>query len=124
MVITSSRATSPPVVQLGVSSSSAASTAVTTASSAMLLNQQAHKLFCENFWGEKINGFDVLYQNLKHSLSSVKDLETFLRECVNCEDTYVKNLNKLVSQANKYSTSANAGSFNPVWQPLKEINEK
>ena len=116
MVINSNRATSPPSTQL--------ITSVTSSTAAGLLNQQAHKLFCENFWGEKINGFDVLCQNLKHSLISVKDLEVFLRECVNCEDTYVKNLNKLVSQSNKYNVSANAGSFNPIWSLLKEINEK
>lgn len=126
MVINSNRPTSPPVVQQvtpvgGVGGSGGG---VVSSSSAILYNQQAHKLFSENFWGEKINGFDVLCQNLKHSLISVKDLEVFLRECVNGEDTYVKNLNKLVSQANKYSTLTNAGSFNPIWVPLKEINEK
>ncbi len=78
-------------------------------------------MFSENFWGEKINGFDVLCQNLKHSLTSVKDLETFLRECVNCEDTYGKVLNKLVSQTNKFSTN---GTFNPIWSLIKELNEK
>jgi hypothetical protein len=126
MVINSNRATSPPVVQLPtpVGGLSSNGPTVNLSSNAILFNQQAHKLFCENFWGEKINGFDVLCQNLKHSLISVKDLEVFLRECLNGEDTYVKNLNKLVSQANKYSVSANAGSFNPVWLTLKEINEK
>ena len=77
--------------------------------------------FSDNFWGDKINGFDVLCQNLKHSLTSVKDLETFLRETANCEDTYVKVLNKLVSQINRFSVH---GSFNPLWLPLKELNEK
>jgi len=125
MVINSNRPTSPPVVQLATTAGGVSGSGGTvTSSNAILYNQQAHKLFSENFWGEKINGFDVLCQNLKHSLISVKDLEVFLRECVNGEDTYVKNLNKLVSQANKYSTSANAGSFNPIWLPLKEINEK
>ena len=79
------------------------------------------KLFSENFWGEKINGFEVLCQNLKYSLTSVKDLETFLRETVNCEDTYVKVLNKLVTQINRLSIN---GTFSPLWQPLKELNEK
>ena len=119
MVInSSSRATSPPVTQLVNSGLTSNNPALNQQ------QQQAHKLFCENFWGEKINGFEVLCQNLKHSLISVKDLEVFLRECVNCEDTYVKNMNKLVSQANKFSTSTNAGSFNPIWLPLKEIHEK
>lgn len=77
--------------------------------------------FSENFWGEKINGFDVLCQNLKHSLTSVKDLETFLRETANCEDSYVKVLNKLTSQISRFSPN---GSFNPLFAPLKELNEK
>jgi hypothetical protein len=79
------------------------------------------KLFSESFWGEKINGFDVLCQNLKHSLANVKDLEAYLRECANCEDSYGKSLNKLVTQISKFSAN---GTFNPLWSPLKEINEK
>ena len=77
--------------------------------------------FSENFWGDKINGFDVLCQNLKHSLTSVKDLETFLRETANCEDAYVKVLNKLTAQITRFSPN---GSFNPLFAPLKELNEK
>ena len=87
-----------------------------------LMQQQGHKsLFSDNFWGDKINGFDVLCQNLKHSLTSVKDLETFLRESANCEDSYVKVLNKLTTQISRFSPN---GSFNPLWAPLKELNEK
>lgn len=81
-----------------------------SSSSLALTSQQ--KQFSENFWGEKINGFDVLCQNLKHSLTSVKDLEIFLRESANCEDSYGKVLNKLVSQVNKFSQN---GTFNPLW---------
>lgn len=88
-------------------------------SSSLALTSQ--KQFSENFWGEKINGFDVLCQNLKHSLTSVKDLENFLRESANCEDSYGKVLNKLVSQVNKFSQN---GTFNPLWSPLKELNER
>lgn len=83
--------------------------------------QQVKNLFSENFWGEKINGFDVLCQNLKHSLISVKDLESFLRESANCEDAYIKVLNKLTTQISRFSPN---GSFNPLWAPLKELNEK
>jgi hypothetical protein len=82
----------------------------------------ASQKFSENFWGEKVNGFDVLCQNLKHSLTSVKELEAFLRESVNSEDTYGKVLNKLVSQTNKYSSSN--GTFSPFWSPLRELNER
>jgi hypothetical protein len=86
------------------------------------MQQHAIKnLFSDNFWGEKINGFEVLCQNLKHSLASVKDLETFVRESANSEDSYVKCINKLINQVSRFSTNS---SFNPLWAPLKELNEK
>lgn len=120
-MVIQNRPTSPPVqsVNISITSSSSSSTSTT------LNHPQApfinNKQFSENFWGEKINGFDVLCQNLKYSLTSVKDLEQFVRESLNCEDTYGRLLNKLVSQINKFSTN---GSFNPVWSTLKELNEK
>lgn len=125
MVNTAARATSPPINQ--------SQTSIVTSSSSLQQYQSLNngnnnsnssnnsKQFCDNFWGDKINGFDVLCQNLKHSLISVKDLETFLRESANCEDSYGKVLNKLVTQINRFSAN---GSFNPLWSPLKELNEK
>lgn len=77
--------------------------------------------FADNFWGEKINGFDVLCANLKHSLNSVKELEQFLRDCASSEDTYAKVLNKLVTASNKFSSN---GTFAPLWLCLRELNEK
>jgi len=88
------------------------------------MQQQQHvikNLFSENFWGEKINGFEVLCQNLKYSLASVKDIETFVRESANCEDSYIKCINKLINQISRFSSNS---SFNPLWAPLKELNEK
>ena len=112
MVISNpNRATSPQVISIPSNSSL----------SYLQNASSSHKLFSENFWGDKINGFEVLCSNLKHSLTNVKELEMFLRECANCEDTYGKILNKLIVQANKYSTN---GTFNPLWSPLKEINER
>jgi hypothetical protein len=112
MVISNpNRATSPQVISIPSNSSL----------SYLQNASNSHKLFSENFWGEKINGFEVLCSNLKHSLTNVKELEIFLRECANCEDTYGKILNKLIVQANKYSAN---GTFNPLWSPLKEINER
>lgn len=37
------------------------------------------KSFSSNFWGEKTIGFDVLCQNLRTSLASVKELEVKLK---------------------------------------------
>ena len=129
------RATSPQIIN-NISPSSAGAILATTATTnpnstnnsntnsannSTNFQQLNSKQFSENFWGEKINGFDVLCQNLKHSLNNVKELEQFVRECLNCEDTYGKMLNKLVSQVNKFSSN---GTFQPVWSPLKELNEK
>lgn len=82
---------------------------------------ETRNLFSENFWGDKINGFETLCQNLKHSLTSVKELESFLRESANCEDAYIKVLNKLTTQVSRFSVN---GSFNPLWSPIKELNER
>ena len=135
-MVLNTRATSPPVsqanlnlVQASLSSSSSlqqytnnnVNNVSTNSGNNSGLPSYSPKLFSENFWGEKINGFDVLCQNLKYSLTSVKDLESFLRETVNCEDSYIKVLNKLSSQINRFSSN---GTFSPLWQPLKELNEK
>lgn len=77
--------------------------------------------FSENFWGDKINGFDILCQNLKHSLMNVKELEAYFRECENIQDQYSKLCTKLAIQLNRYSTN---GTFYPFWSPLKELNER
>jgi hypothetical protein len=62
-----------------------------------------------------------LCQNLKHSLTSVKDLEIYLIQCVNSEETYVKVINKMLNQLNKFSSN---GSFSPMWSSVKEFNER
>jgi hypothetical protein len=77
--------------------------------------------FSDNFWGEKLNGFDVLCQNLKHSLNNVKELETYFRECLSIDDAYIRLLTKLTLQTNKYSTN---GTLYPLWSPIKELNER
>lgn len=79
--------------------------------------------FSENFWGEKNVGFEVLSQNLKHSLNNIKELETYFRECTAIEDQYSKSTAKLAQQSNKNLLN-NLGTFNPLWQPIKELNER
>lgn len=80
--------------------------------------------FVDNFWGEKNNGFEILCQNLKHSLNSVKELEAYLRECANLEDQYARLSSKIASQSGKYLSGSSNGTFNSIWQPVKELNEK
>lgn len=36
--------------------------------------------FCDYFWGEKHDGFQVLYQNMKSGLTATKDLTDAVRE--------------------------------------------
>ncbi|XP_013396584.1 F-BAR domain only protein 2 [Lingula anatina] len=77
--------------------------------------------FEDNFWGEKNNGFDVLYQNMKHGATSSKELVEFLRESCTIEETYSKALGKLANKAGNFSA---VGTFSPFWQALKTLAEK
>lgn len=77
--------------------------------------------FCDYFWGDKNNGFDILYHNMKHGLIASKDLSDFLRERTNIEETCSKLLAKLVKQT---SNTSNTGTFNPLWQLLRASIEK
>jgi len=77
--------------------------------------------FAENFWGEKNNGYDVLYQNMKLGHVACQDLIEYLKESARVEENYNKSLGKLVVKAN----SANQhGSFAPIWQIVKAFPEK
>ncbi|XP_048449764.1 F-BAR domain only protein 2 [Rhincodon typus] len=77
--------------------------------------------FVDHFWGEKNNGFDVLYHNMKHGQTSTKDLADFIRESVTIEDIYSRSMTKLAKTTNNYSQ---LGTFAPVWDVLKLSTEK
>ncbi|XP_051875109.1 F-BAR domain only protein 2 isoform X6 [Pristis pectinata] len=77
--------------------------------------------FVDNFWGEKNNGFDVLYHNMKHGQISTKDLADFIRESVTIEDIYSRSMTKLAKTTSNYSQ---LGTFAPVWDVLKLSTEK
>ncbi|XP_062905295.1 F-BAR domain only protein 2 isoform X3 [Mobula hypostoma] len=77
--------------------------------------------FVDNFWGEKNNGFDVLYHNMKHGQTSTKDLADFIRESVTIEDMYSRSMTKLAKTTSNYSQ---LGTFAPVWDVLKLSTEK
>ena len=78
--------------------------------------------FSDVFWGEKLSGYSVLYQNLRNTQQSVKELETFLRESAAGEDTYVKQLNKVTSQMQKFLLDS---SLSPLWnEAVKDLNER
>ncbi|KAJ8286999.1 hypothetical protein GJAV_G00045860 [Gymnothorax javanicus] len=77
--------------------------------------------FLENFWGEKNNGFDVLYHNMKHGQISTKELSEFIRERATIEETYARSMTKLAKSASNFSQ---LGTFAPVWDVFKTSTEK
>ncbi|XP_017889077.1 F-BAR domain only protein 2 isoform X8 [Ceratina calcarata] len=78
--------------------------------------------FAEYFWGEKNNGFDVLYHNMKHGAVASKELAEFLKERSTIEENNYKVLSKLAKQAG--SSSSTQGTFAPVWAALRGAAEK
>ncbi|XP_054843377.1 F-BAR domain only protein 2 [Eublepharis macularius] len=77
--------------------------------------------FVESFWGEKNNGFDVLYHNMKHGHVSTKELADFIRERATIEEAYSRSMTKLAKSA---SNCSQLGSFAPVWDVFKSSSEK
>ncbi|KAL1492767.1 hypothetical protein ABEB36_010967 [Hypothenemus hampei] len=77
--------------------------------------------FNDYFWGEKNNGFDVLYHNMKFGLNASKDFAEFLRERSNIEENNSKLLSKLAKQA---GSCCSQGTFAPLWQVVKASAEK
>ncbi|XP_058796481.1 F-BAR domain only protein 2 isoform X4 [Phymastichus coffea] len=78
--------------------------------------------FADYFWGDKNNGFDVLYHNMKHGLVASKELAEFLRERSVIEENNYKLLSKVAKQATNSGTSQ--GTFAPVWAALRGAAEK
>ncbi|XP_074022866.1 F-BAR domain only protein 2 [Numenius arquata] len=77
--------------------------------------------FVESFWGERNNGFDVLYHNMKHGHLSTKDLVDFIRERATIEEAYSRSMTKLAKSASNYTQ---LGTFAPVWDVFKTSTEK
>ncbi|XP_074667215.1 F-BAR domain only protein 2-like isoform X2 [Strix aluco] len=77
--------------------------------------------FVESFWGERNNGFDVLYHNMKHGHLSTKDLADFIRERATIEEAYSRSMTKLAKSASNYT---HLGTFAPVWDVFKTSTEK
>ncbi|XP_065455154.1 F-BAR domain only protein 2 isoform X3 [Chrysemys picta bellii] len=77
--------------------------------------------FVESFWGERNNGFDVLYHNMKHGHLSTKDLADFIRERATIEEAYSRSMTKLAKSASNYTQ---LGTFAPVWDVFKISSEK
>uniref|UniRef100_H2YU55 MHD domain-containing protein n=1 Tax=Ciona savignyi TaxID=51511 RepID=H2YU55_CIOSA len=71
--------------------------------------------------GEKNNGFDILYHNMKHGVISVKSLQDLFRESATTEDLYAKHLTKLAKQA---ANSSPLGTFAPMFEVVRVMSEK
>ncbi|KAM6034369.1 F-BAR domain only protein 2 isoform 2-T2 [Chlamydotis macqueenii] len=71
--------------------------------------------------GERNNGFDVLYHNMKHGHLSTKDLADFIRERATIEEAYSRSMTKLAKSASNYTQ---LGTFAPVWDIFKTSTEK
>ncbi|NXY23942.1 FCHO2 protein, partial [Atrichornis clamosus] len=71
--------------------------------------------------GERNNGFDVLYHNMKHGHLSTKDLADFIRERATIEETYSRSMTKLAKSASNYTQ---LGTFAPVWDVFRISTEK
>ncbi|XP_017073679.2 F-BAR domain only protein 2 isoform X3 [Drosophila eugracilis] len=75
--------------------------------------------FNDYFWGEKNNGYDVLYHNMKFGLVASKELSEFLREKSNIEEQNSKMMSKLAHKAGTLNST-----FAPVWTILRTSAEK
>uniref|UniRef100_A0A8C2EM55 F-BAR domain only protein 2 n=1 Tax=Cyprinus carpio TaxID=7962 RepID=A0A8C2EM55_CYPCA len=72
-------------------------------------------------FGDKNNGFDVLYHNMKHGQISSKELSDFIRERATIEEVYSRSMTKLAKTA---SNCSQLGTFAPVWDVFKQSTEK
>ncbi|XP_059494594.1 F-BAR domain only protein 1-like isoform X2 [Stegostoma tigrinum] len=70
--------------------------------------------------GEKNNGFDVLYHNMKHGQISVKELADLVRERALIEESYSKSMSKLA----KVVSNSSLGTFAPMWEVFRTSADK
>lgn len=71
--------------------------------------------------GDKNNGFDVLYHNMKYGLVASKELSEYFRERSTVEENSSKLMTKL---ANKAGSGCSHGTFAPIWIILKSSAER
>uniref|UniRef100_A0A670Z9Y1 FCH and mu domain containing endocytic adaptor 1 n=1 Tax=Pseudonaja textilis TaxID=8673 RepID=A0A670Z9Y1_PSETE len=72
-------------------------------------------------WGEKNQGFDVLYHNMKHGQISAKELADFVRERAAVEEAYAKSMVKMSKMA---GNSTQLGTFAPLWEVFRISSDK
>lgn len=75
--------------------------------------------FVDYFWGDKNNGFDVLYHNMKNGQLSSKELSEYIQERSSIEEMNWKAFSKL-SKLN----CCGLGTFAPLWAFLRSSAER
>lgn len=77
--------------------------------------------FVDYFWGDKNNGFDVLYHNMKYGQLSSKELSEYFQERSSMEEANGKAFSKLAKQT---TSCCGLGTFAPFWVVLRTSAEK
>ncbi|KFD48026.1 hypothetical protein M514_11108 [Trichuris suis] len=77
--------------------------------------------FSEHFWGDKHNGFAVMYQIMKGGQQTVKDLFDLIKERAGVEDDNHRHGAKTVKLICNFD---NHSSLNPLWCTLKSYFQK
>lgn len=80
--------------------------------------------FSDYFWGEKNEGFTVLYQNMKCGLNATKELGDFLRERAKLEEENAKAQTKLANKLTPATVNNSVGTFTPLLLAFKVATEK
>ena len=76
--------------------------------------------FEDNFWGEKNNGYELLYHTMKHGMNASRELAEFIRDRATIEEGYAKSLSKICKPTN---TGISLGTFEPCWNIVKSSTE-
>lgn len=77
--------------------------------------------FFPSMQGDKNNGYEVLYQNMKHGVTASKELMEYFKERSNLDEHNSKVLLKL---AHKVGSSGGSGTFSPLLIILKSSAER
>jgi len=80
--------------------------------------------FSDYFWGEKNDGFNVLYQNMKGGITAARELGDFLRERAKIEEDNSKAQIKLANKLTPATVSNTCGTFTPLLLAFKVTTDK
>ena len=76
------------------------------------------------FQGEKNEGFNVLYQNMKGGITAARELGDFLRERAKIEEDNSKAQIKLANKLTPATVSNTCGTFTPLLLAFKVTTDK